>query len=422
MRWSSGRARRPRPARAARPRRFPVRAGPAPGRHLAQPNNAGSVWVCTAASSASGMAKQPSTTRLSPPTVPMVAPGTPCASRELAEGRLRARADRHDGTPGRLAEQGGERVAGQPDHAAGPAAQAGLGERDGQPAVGQVVRRGQQPVRGRRGEQGGQPPLGVEVGRWRTAAQVTVAHVRPGRAAELRLGPAEQHDAGSRPARQREPDGEPAAHVVVDAEHSDDRGGVNGRRPGLVVEADVPAGDRHAEGGAAVREPAHGLGELPHHRGVLRRAEIQAVRHGQRARPGRRHVPVGLGQRQLGAQVGVEPAVAAVAVGGQRDAEPGRLVHPEQAAVFRHGQHGVAADVPVVLVGDPALVGQAGRAEQGQQVRAQARAVRRAGQRGRVVGGQRVLVRPGASPAGGRPGRRPRRRAGCPPPSRRARS
>src|SRR5208282_4310938 len=89
---------------------------------------------------------------------------------KLAEGRLRARADGHDGTPGRLAEQGGERVAGQPDGAADPAAQARLGERDRQSSVGQVVGRGQQTGRGRRGEQGRQPLFGVEVGRWRTAA------------------------------------------------------------------------------------------------------------------------------------------------------------------------------------------------------------------------------------------------------------
>ena len=236
---------------------------------------------------------------------------------------------------------------------------------------------------------------------------MTVKHVRPGRTAELRPGPAEQDDVALLAERDRNP----SAHVVVDAEHSDDRGGVNGHRPRLVVEVDVPAGDRYAEGGAAVRQPAHRLGELPHHRRVLRRAEIQAVRHGERARPGRRHVPVGLGQRQLGALVGVEPAVTAVAVGGQRDAEPGRLVHPDQPAVFRHGQHGIAADIPVVLVGDPALVGQARRPEQGQQVRAQASAVGRAGQRGRVVGGQRILGRrthrrPGIDLAVGRRGGR----------------
>ena len=77
--------------------------------------------------------------------------------------------------------------------------------------------------------------------------------------------------AGLRPVHgSREGEADPAAHVVVDAEDPDDRGGVNGRRPRLVVEADVAPGDRHAEGGAAIGQPAHGLGELPHHRGILR--------------------------------------------------------------------------------------------------------------------------------------------------------
>jgi hypothetical protein len=40
----------------------------------------------------------------------------------------------------------------------------------------------------------------------------------------------------------------PSAHVVVDAEDPDRRGGMDRGRPDLVVEADVPAGDRYAEG------------------------------------------------------------------------------------------------------------------------------------------------------------------------------
>jgi hypothetical protein len=56
----------------------------------------------------------------------------------------------------------------------------------------------------------------------------------------------------------------------------------DGHRLELVVEADVAVGYRHSEGGAPVGEPAHRCGELPHHRGVFGRAEVQAVRHGQR--------------------------------------------------------------------------------------------------------------------------------------------
>ena len=70
---------------------------------------------------------------------------------------------------------------------------------------------------------------------------------------------------------------------------------------------------------AAVGEPADRLGELPHHGRVLGRAEVQAVGDRQRTRAGRGDVAVRLGQRQLRARVRVQPGVAAVAVGGDRD-------------------------------------------------------------------------------------------------------
>src|SRR5207244_4064962 len=49
---------------------------------------------------------------------------------------------------------------------------------------------------------------------------------------------------------------------------------------GLVVEADVPADDRHGEGGAGLAHALDDLGELPHHLGVLGVAEVQAVDQG----------------------------------------------------------------------------------------------------------------------------------------------
>ena len=77
-----------------------------------------------------------------------------------------------------------------------------------------------------------------------------------------------------------------AAHVVDDAEHADHRGGQDRRGTGLVVEADVAAGDRNAQRRTAIRETADGLRELPHHAGVLGRAEVEAV--GDRDRAWRR--------------------------------------------------------------------------------------------------------------------------------------
>ena len=96
--------------------------------------------------------------------------------------------------------------------------------------------------------------------------------------------------------------------------------GLIGGRAGLVVEADVAAGDRGAQGPAGLGEPAGRLGELPHHRRVLGRAEVEAVGHRERSRAGARHIAVGLGQRQLRTVMRVEHGEPAVAVERERDA------------------------------------------------------------------------------------------------------
>ena len=103
--------------------------------------------------------------------------------------------------------------------------------------------------------------------------------------------------------------------------------------------------------------------ELPHHARVFRGTEVQAVGDRQRNGSGGDDVAVGLGERELRAGVRVEHGVAAVAVGGHREAALGPvdiagfaevLGDPDDAGVGRLGEHGVAADVPVVLVGHPA--------------------------------------------------------------------
>ena len=141
--------------------------------------------------------------------------------------------------------------------------------------------------------------------------------------------------------------------------------GLIGDVAGLVVEADVAAGDRQAELAAAVGQAADGLGELPHDLGLLRGAEVQAVGDGQRLGAGDGDVAVGLGEVQLRAGVRVEPGVAGVAVEGQRDAAVGVLVDADDAGVLGLGEHGVAADVAVVLLGDPGLVGAVRAADDG---------------------------------------------------------
>ena len=107
--------------------------------------------------------------------------------------------------------------------------------------------------------------------------------------------------------------------TVFDASASSPDDAEHGRRVdgpafGLVVEADVAAGDRHVERAAGVADAAHGLAELPHDLGPLRVAEVEVVGAANRfgARAG--DVARGLGHRQHRAAIRVEIAVAAVAV------------------------------------------------------------------------------------------------------------
>ena len=160
-------------------------------------------------------------------------------------------------------------------------------------------------------------------------------------------------------------------HVVDHTEHADDRGRQDRRGPGLVVEADVAAGDRNAKGRTAVGEPAHGLAELPHDAGVLRRAEVQAVGDGDGRGTGDRDVAIRLGKRELRAGVRVEQRVAAGRVGRDRDAAAGVFVDAQHAAVGVLCQHRVAAHVAVVLFGDEGAAAQMRTAKQRKQSRAQ---------------------------------------------------
>ena len=152
-----------------------------------------------------------------------------------------------------------------------------------------------------------------------------------------------------------QPDGMRLRHVVDHAEHGDDRGRVDRLVAGLVVERDVAAGDGDLELEASVGQALDGFAELPHHLGVLRGAEVEAVADGDRGGAGDGDVAVRLREGELGALARVELAVAAVRIRGDGEAEPGLLVDADHAAVVGEAQRGVAADVAVVLVGDPAL-------------------------------------------------------------------
>ena len=155
---------------------------------------------------------------------------------------------------------------------------------------------------------------------------------------------------------------------------------------GLVVEADVAAGDRDAELARSRRRArARPAANCHITCRVLRRAEVQAVGDGQRRGAGGRDVAVGLGQRELGAGVGVERDEAARCSRWPprrrgRSASSTRTT-PASAGC---GEHGVAADVAVVLVGDP---GAAAQVRAARPCAGSSRAARRRGRPRQRVGG-----------------------------------
>ncbi|OIQ79797.1 hypothetical protein GALL_384550 [mine drainage metagenome] len=297
---------------------------------------------------------------------------------QVHEPDLLAPRHRDEHTPGRLGEQCLERrhavarADGVERHTRTDAEpQARLDERLGEAALGEVVGRVDQVVSRGVDQDLREGALGREVDPRREPAEVGVHDVRPRRAVQLSACGAEQVDRQSRdgPARRCR-----AGDVVDHAEDPDDRRRMDRgvdlpRLAGAVVQRDVPAGDRDAEGLAGVRETLDGLHELPHRVRVLGRAEVQAVGDRERARARGGDVAVRLGEGELGAGVRVELGPAAVRVGRERDAEPGGLVDADHAAVVRLGQARVALHEPVVLVGDPGLRGQVRRAEQAQQRR-----------------------------------------------------
>src|SRR5258708_36655846 len=106
--------------------------------------------------------------------------------------------------------------------------------------------------------------------------------------------------------------------VVEDAEDADHRRRVNGFAKSFVVEADVAAGDGRAEGGAGFAETVDGFAELPHHFGLFRAAEVEAVRGGDGACPARGHVTSRFRNSMHRAHARTQLPPAALAAGGKR--------------------------------------------------------------------------------------------------------
>ena len=104
---------------------------------------------------------------------------------------------------------------------------------------------------------------------------------RNGRACEVRTRGAQHVERLPRltPTRRRG-----TANVVEDAEHADNRRGINRRVDaagfaGAVVQRHIAASDRDTHFEARIRNAAYSLSELPHRVRVLGGAEVEAIRH-----------------------------------------------------------------------------------------------------------------------------------------------
>lgn len=151
------------------------------------------------------------------------------------------------------------------------------------------------------------------------------------------------------------------------AQHANRWRGVDRAELALVVEADIARHDGRLEELAGVGNPAHGLLELVVDFGALWVAEVEAVGNRARVCPDACKVACRLCHRDLPAPIGMQVAVACVAVDSERNPAFG-AANAQRGSVARARRHNrLRAHQPVVLLVDPALAGNRGRFEQGQQ-------------------------------------------------------
>ena len=136
-------------------------------------------------------------------------------------------------------------------------------------------------------------------------------------ATELTSIIAQQHHGRSAPfelARHR------PCRILEQPDHAEHGRRVNGFAFRFVVEADVSAGDRDAEGAARVADAAHRLGKLPHDLRPFGIAEVEVVGGADRLAARARDIARRFGDGEHRAAIGIEITEAAVAIDRDRQA------------------------------------------------------------------------------------------------------
>ena len=150
--------------------------------------------------------------------------------------------------------------------------------------------------------------------------RITLAYsVLPNRSASILAETAQQQDYARLRCWKCTGDRHSRLHQADDAE---DRRGVDAFAEGLVVEADVAAGDGRFEERAGFGDAFDGFDQLRHDFGAFGIAEVEVVGRGDGQRAGGREVAAAFGHGEFRAFARIEIAVAAVAVerhGDRRD-------------------------------------------------------------------------------------------------------
>ena len=169
--------------------------------------------------------------------------------------------------------------------------------------------------------------------------------------------------------------------VFNEAHHANDRGGLDGTRSpirlaGFVVERNITAGDRSAQGTAGFRHPLAGLGQGPIALRGFRGGEVEVIGDRQGLSPDTAQVTGRFRHRRLAPLLRIQGHPAVVAVHGERQPTVGgghglgttlRTQANHRSISSARTQNGVALNLVVVLLPDPPLAGHGGIIQHGLQ-------------------------------------------------------